>query len=307
MKIWYSPYVLKSYSSLNRLGAREKEGFLIKVQTDEFEAGYADCCPVEIFGDESWQQQIKNLKDRQLNALLKQSLYFAKIDGRAREEKESLFGNKKIKSHYTCNYIEELTQRKLEELTSFGFSTIKIKMGRNVTNEARSFLALVDMAKERFRWRLDFNGQGAKEFLSLMPKDVISQIELIEDPESYNLKSWEKIKSNYGVSIYSDKNQENLWPVVIKPARQNIHARTQDIITNSMDHPVGQSFAYWQAQEDVTSLGKQSRDYGLCTGHLFEPNDFFKELSFYTPYFKPSEGYGVGFESLLKKQQWIAL
>ena len=66
MKLWIAPYG----------ASKQSDGFLIKFQSDDFRAGYADCRPWPVFQDATVEQHIELLKNRKLNALLKRSIFF---------------------------------------------------------------------------------------------------------------------------------------------------------------------------------------------------------------------------------------
>ncbi len=313
MKIWISPYQV-SYANV---------GFLIKIQSKEFQNGYADCRPWNIFNDATVDQQIQRLKERKLNSLLKRSIFFAHIDGVAREEKRSLWSPKtRLRSHYTLFDFESLRGEDfLLEVREKGFRTLKLKVGRDLNKEVPVCLTLAE--KKLFRLRLDFNGVDAEPFLKKMSSLFLSQVDLIEDPGLYSESRWRNLENTYGVRIALDQaldqapNQPNMeerkdsigrtFPKIIKPARENNLARTQDVITNSLDHPVGQAFAALQAQESVHRLGRQPRDYGLQSAHLFQRTPYFEQMSTNSAYFLPIPGTGIGFDNLLEEEPWTGL
>jgi o-succinylbenzoate synthase len=320
-RLWYSPYILFPRTALNKkTKSHSRPGFLLKLQTEDFEAGYADCHPWKIFGDEPLSTLLRRLKEGKFTALLERSLFFAQLDGHARAENRSLFDKKiKIRSHYTWSWpLEALSVSKLNKIREKKYSTIKLKMAGSVNAQVRALQALpLDVWKE-FRWRLDFNGVGGEKLLSRMPKEFIECIDFVEDPEPYSLQRWKKIESQFAVSTAFDQPSmvvANRSPYpnvyeglrIIKPARQMWLARDGDVITNSMDHPVGQSFAFWQAQESVRQNKIGLGDCGLKTSHLFKSNAFFQEIFSEGPYFKPSDGTGVGFDHLLKRKKWLPL
>lgn len=300
MKLWIAPY--------------RDEGFLIKLQTKDFSAGYADCRPWPLFGDGNIQSQINTLKQRRLNPLLKRSLFFAHIDGVAREEKKSLWNkNIRLRSHYTVLDIQQLkSEFLLENVRAQGFRTLKLKVGFNIEQEVPICLRLAE--KNWFRIRLDFNGRStSKNFLQRMGALFLSQVEFIEDPEPYEEQRWRAIETSYSVKLAVDQSAARDQKVskqrikIIKPARENNLARMQDVITNSLDHPVGQAFAALQAQKSVEKLNRQSKDFGLQSAHLFPKNAYFSEMSTKDAFFRPISGSGIGFDDLLKRESWIPL
>jgi O-succinylbenzoate synthase len=305
-RLWYSPYKLQPLAALNRkTSSAPREGFLIRIQTEDFEAGYADCHPWKMFGDESPKELLQRLRQGRFTPLLERSLFFAQLDGLAREQQASIFDEKiKIKSHYTWTApLSSFSSQQIEKIRGQKFSTIKIK----ATGKDEMSLDLW----KKFKWRIDFNGQGGEKFLQSVSPALLKRVDLIEDPEPYNLKKWNRLSKEYSVEIAYDQPPKGSGTYsgtrVIKPARQGTLARAGDIITNSMDHPVGQGFAFWQAQESVRKLGQPLRECGLKTAHLFKSTDFFDEIYSEGPFFKPSSGTGVGFDDLLARLKWLPL
>ncbi len=308
MKIWYSPYKLTPIAALNRFKKNTRAGFLIKIQTRSIEAGYADCHPLLEFGDPNINTLLRQYSQ---SPLLERSIQLARIDGRAREDKKSLFSRQKIKSHYTCADIHSLNAKTIDQIRRRGFTTIKIKVGAAPEREALYLNTTV--RNPSLRWRFDANGAGGDRFLSHLDDVHLANTEFIEDPLPFREEQWTALENKYNVQCAFDRplsaggNRNYKGIRVIKPAREKTRFRRRDIITNSMDHPVGQSFAFWAAQVAVARWGEQPVDFGLMTSHLFRSNEFFNQIASPDCYFRPSEGYGVGFDHLLKRQKWIAL
>lgn len=307
MKLWIAPYG----------ASKQSDGFLIKFQSDDFRAGYADCRPWPVFQDPTVEQHIELLKNRKLIALLKRSIFFAHIDGVAREEKRSLWPKQvRLRSHYTLLDLAHLSSDDLlQKIREQGFRTLKLKVGRDLAKEIPLCLRLAE--KNWFRLRLDFNGIDAEPFLKKMSSLFLSQVDLVEDPGVFNQTQWQRLESKYGIKTALDQamglNTKSAmegkarFAKIIKPARESQFARAQDVITNSLDHPVGQAFAALQAQHCVERLGQQTRDYGLQSAHLFEPNSYFAQMSTDTAYFQAIPGTGIGFDDLLEREPWIAI
>lgn len=307
MKLWIAPYGV----------SKKPDGFLIKLQSREFRAGYADCRPWPVFKDVSVEQHIEMLEQRKLNALLKRSVFFAHIDGVAREEKRSLWPKHvRLRSHFTFIDVAQLSSDDLlQKIREQGFRTLKLKVGRDLSKEIPLCLRLAE--KNWFRLRLDFNGVDAEPFLKQMSSLFLSQVELIEDPGAFNATQWLMLQKKYGIKTALDqasghntksaREEKSRFAKIIKPARENQLARAQDVISNSLDHPVGQCFAALQAQHSVQRLGQQTRDYGLQSAHLFEPNAYFSQMSTQTAYFQPIPGTGIGFDDLLEREPWTEI
>ncbi|MBY0386342.1 hypothetical protein K2X05_14385 [bacterium] len=300
MKLWIAPY--------------REEGFLIKLQSKDFSAGYADCRPWALFGDGTVKSQIDKLKNRRLSSLLKRSLFFAHIDGVAREQKKSLWNqNLSLRSHYTVLDINQLkSEDLLERIRAKGFRTLKLKVGFNIEQELSLCHKLAE--KNWFRLRLDFNGRSTSpHFLQRMGSLFLSQIDFIEDPAMYDEQRWKQLEVSHSVKLAVDQAAEPHQTIsrhrikIIKPARENNLARAQDVITNSLDHPVGQAFAALQAQKSVEKLNRQYKDFGLQSAHLFSASSYFSEMSTQDAFFRAIPGYGIGFDDLLEGESWIPL
>lgn len=303
MNISISPYILKSFKALNRTGLVQREGFLLRVSDEGYEAGYADCCPLAMFGDLIVSEQIQRLRSGHVTPLLERSLFFARIDGLAREKKQTLFSEASVRSHYTCVDINELTPDRMAELSANGFRTVKIKVAKDLISFQKMFLQVLgDCSK--IRWRLDFNGTGGAEFLNMLPVESYNKIDLVEDPIPFNFEKWAELEEKTGIPLAADQFPQEYRRRVIKPARDSFVYNSGDIITNSMDHPVGQSFAFWYAQQNPTA---NETEHGLCTSHLFESDPFNLEIKTESCFFQPSDGYGVGFNDLLRKRDWVDL
>jgi O-succinylbenzoate synthase len=103
--------------------------------------------------------------------------------------------------------------------------------------------------------------------------------------------------------------------MVIKPAIDEpfllaeaaIAHRQKVVLTSYMDHPLGQTFAAWEAAR----LGLQFLGLpGLCglqTHHLFEPDAFTECLGPWSPDFTAPAGNGLGFDDLLDALPWTRL
>lgn len=312
MKIWISPYELFPLASLNRFQQKTRKGFLLKIQTSSLEAGYADCHPLVEFGDDTVEALLKKVRSQKKSSLFERSIALAKIDGRAREEKRSLFSKTPIKSHYTCSDIRKLSTKSVEQWMERGFTTVKLKVGKNPKAESLHLQSQHSRSLP-IRFRFDANSGTGDQFLSGLDDDYLEKTEFIEDPLPFDLKKWSALSKAFSVACAFDApkraktDQVYKGIRIIKPVRQSLTPKKSDVITNSMDHPVGQSFAFLAAQKAVDKWGKQPKDFGLITAHLFKSNPFFKEIATSSPYFKASEGYGIGFNQLLEGQKWISL
>ena len=79
------------------------------------------------------------------------------------------------------------------------------------------------------------------------------------------------------------------------------------ILTSYMDHPIGQTFAAWEAARLELQFPGLVGLCGLQTHHLFEPNEFSEALGPWSPDFTPPAGTGLGFDDFLDAQPWTRL
>jgi o-succinylbenzoate synthase len=314
MRIWYSPYELYPIKVLNRFQQTGRIGFLLKIQTKDIAAGYADCHPIAEFGDGNSKILLEKLRAKKWTPLLKRSIHLAEVDGKAREEQKSLFlSDVPIRSHFTCSDIADIHAENIVHWKEQGFLTVKLKVGRNIDLETTVLNRLANSVRDSVRWRFDVNGGDGKKFLKLLRQDFSPQIDFLEDPMPFNAQEWQRWSAEHDVRFAFDHpigaSKRSIFKGirVLKPAREGIMPRKVDVITNSMDHPVGQSFAYWAAQTAVKKFRGQTTDYGLQTNHLFKRNVFFDEIKPKGIFFSPSAGYGVGFNELLESVTWLTV
>ena len=76
------------------------------------------------------------------------------------------------------------------------------------------------------------------------------------------------------------------------------------VLTGYMDHPVGQTFAAWEAARLGLQFPGLVGICGLQTHHLFEPDAFTEMLGPWSPKFQIPEGNGLGFDDLLDELPW---
>ena len=103
--------------------------------------------------------------------------------------------------------------------------------------------------------------------------------------------------------------------MVIKPAIDEpfllaeaaLHHRQRVVLTSYMDHPVGQTFAAWEAARLGLQFPGLPGVCGLQTHHLFEPDEFTEMLGPWSPAFQVPAGYGLGFDDLLEALPWTRL
>ena len=99
-------------------------------------------------------------------------------------------------------------------------------------------------------------------------------------------------------------------PVIDEPfllAEAALLHRQRVVLTSYMDHPLGQTFAAWEAARLELQFPGLVGLCGLQTHHLFEPDAFSEMLGPWSPKFQAPEGHGLGFDDLLHAQPWTRL
>ncbi|MFK7910405.1 MAG: hypothetical protein AB8F34_07355 [Akkermansiaceae bacterium] len=308
-------YTLVSCSALNSRSDRlEHHGALIRVGESDF--GYGCIHPWPELGDLDLQQTLQCLKNGEVTPLIRQAMHCAERDADARRAGVSLFEGVQVPmSHATVKFDAE----SFSEAKAAGFTTVKVKLGRNLTAESEQMMSLAKAFPD-FRWRLDFNHTRSlaevEGFLQALGGEFCKKIDFMEDawsegdqPEGHLL----------GVPLAVDRgvetNAENFPVSVVKPACNEVDAILQRaqtsgskvVFTSYMDHPVGQSYAAWQAGVAASHFSSVVDTCGLITHGLFEPNAFTECLGTPSPQFNPATGTGLGFDDLLAELEWTPL
>jgi o-succinylbenzoate synthase len=251
---------------------------------------------------------------------VKRAIRCAEFDRTARSFEHSLFEEMEVpESHATLSVMRAEGVARAAEA---GFSTIKLKTGRNPEVEIR-FLDEMSAGHPQLKWRLDFNEalepEAAIAFLSGLKERTRAALDFVEDPCPYSEAAWRTVFRETRVNLAVDREAAPLssaaQAMVIKPAIDEpfllaeaaLQNRQRVILTSYMDHPLGQTFAAWEAAR----LGLQFPGLiGLCglqTHHLFEPDEFTEMLGPWSPVFQPPAGFGLGFDDLLEALPWTRL
>lgn len=319
MKIEYSPYILQALSPLNaRMQSTEHEGALLKVTFHDGIMGYADCHPWPELGDCSLTKQLGLLSQKKTTPLLRCSLQFARLDGEAREQALSLLASKPLpNSHFLIVDLFAWTAQGIAELKEKGYSHIKIKLGRQLSQEINLLLKL--FSGTSFKLRLDFNEKlSFEEFKAFLQAiaPLKSAIDFIEDPFPFHSAQWKWIQEEEGVALACDRQvasalqePESASYFIFKPA---IHSEElwkyapaeKIIMTSYLDHPLGQIAATLQTSNiDPKCL----QVHGLLSHHVYQPNQFSQPLSWEGPRFLAPSGTGFGYDNELEQLEWKAI
>nr|WP_281375588.1 enolase C-terminal domain-like protein [Haloferula luteola] len=223
------------------------------------------------------------------------------------------------KSHATLPWQDD---RILESAVSKGFDRIKMKVGRDRAAEQRY---LIEAAAKfpNLRWRLDanetFEPAEAESFLLGLPEEFRWKIDFVEDPCPYAESTWSALKSRCGVPLAVDREAAPVSSaaqvMVVKPASDEpwllaeaaVSMGQQVIVTSSMEHPLGQCAAAWEAAKLNVQFPGLVGVCGLQTHHLFTPCPFSERLGRWSPEFQSPGGTGLGFDDLLERLPWKKL
>lgn len=295
MKIWLSPYDLKTKTGSSR------PGYLLKVQEDQQEAGYSDLFVWPELGDPSFEEIPKLLNSQTKPPVVQRSLELALIDARARSSQVSLTQGLRLKNHYLMSSVPEQWLQELEQAFAQGFEKVKIKVGRDPSNEIPSLLKLKSLFQSEKVLRLDFNGRATEEYLqSIQP--LTSVIDFVEDPSKEPL-----LWGDFGWSWAFDRPGVDQKAVsydfrIIKPAIQSdaIEDGKPPIFTSYLGHPVGIAHSLVAA----AAWGPQTFDYGLMSQNYYEPTPFHQHLQTEGPWLQCPSDVGIGFSDLLEQQRW---
>ncbi|AFY00235.1 o-succinylbenzoate synthase MenC [Bdellovibrio bacteriovorus] len=326
IKISYSPYTLKPVQSLNAAtAATAREGILLKVEWNDGLYGFADLHPWPELGDLSLEEQLSDLRMGRMTTQIEQSIWLARRDALLRKEKKHVFdGGEKVKNNYLLSHFQDLKPGFLDGLKNEGYTTVKVKMGRDLQKEADM---LTHIAASGMRMRLDFNALGSwqtfEKFMVNLPLTVRPLIEYVEDPFPFDFHAWGEARKLAKIAL---DNQYDKVPwgkiasapfdvIVIKPAKTDVDKAVAQCqkwnlklaVTSYMDHPVGVVHAVGVAMELKDKYGDMILESGCLTHRLYQMDSFAAELSTQGPYLLKNKGTGVGFDKLLKDLTWYQL
>lgn len=324
IKIAYSPYTLKTQNSLNALAPVDaRDGMLLKIQwPDDDRTGYADLHPWPELGDASLEAQMSDLRLGKMSPQIEQSVWLADRDAKLRQEKKSIFEvGHTVKNNFIITDFTLATEAYLNQLRENNFTTLKIKVGRNLKGEAN----FVNRAAEcGFLMRLDFNGAGSPETFRCFVQDLDPRtrtcIEYVEDPMPFEEKDWIDARRLLPLALdnqfsrvdWGSIRQAPFDVLVVKPAKMDIPRALQlcelfslrATVTSYMDHPVGMMHALSVAMSMKKDRPEMFNDSGCMTHNLFQKDNFSAQIPTLGPFVTRNSGTGIGFDSLLESQKW---
>ncbi|UXR64912.1 hypothetical protein EZJ49_01435 [Bdellovibrio bacteriovorus] len=326
IKIFTSPYSLKPVGLLSAVAnVTARQGALFKVEWSDGHMGYADLHPWPELGDLSLQEQLEDLRMGRMTAQVEQSIWMARRDAVLRKQKKNIFdAGEKIRNNYLLSNYQDLKPGFLDELKKQGFTTVKVKMGRDLQQEA---VALTHIAAAGLRMRLDFNAVGSwqifEKFMTGLPPAVRVLIEYVEDPFPFDFHAWNEARKLCKIALDNqyDKVPWGKLPsaafdvLVIKPAKTDVdkavaHCQKWNLkmtVTSYMDHPVGMLHALGVAMDLKKQYGDMILEAGCLTYRLFQMESFGAEINTQGPYLLKTKGLGIGFDRLLEALPWQPL
>jgi O-succinylbenzoate synthase len=326
IKCWTSKYELIPWGPIGAVAeGKPREGALLKVQWPNGLVGYADIFPWPEHGDAPIDDQIIALARGKVSTLVEQSMWLAKKDAQMRKLLKNAFaGAAKVKNHYLISDYTKFTDANMTDLRSSGFTTVKVKVGRNVDEEAKFIVRI--LRQNPITVRLDFNAKvdfsQFERFMSHLGSAERAKIEFVEDPLPWDLESWTEAAKFAPLAMdmeYEKLDWEKLTGrppftvLVLKPARQDVEKALRWInryalkivVSSSMDHPVGVAHACAQAAELKKFYPNTLLDCGCLTLKSYRPNDFNNRFQTTGPFVKEIPGTGIGFNELLEGQLWV--
>ncbi len=302
---------------------RERKGFIVKLKRNKY-VGYGEVTPLPEFGSESFEQDEKAIKNFNFNLQIKPNNFIQSLDRNLQDFSHlpafrhgieqallNLFcseANISLNEVLNCsskNSIKvngiigilkpEETVTKALELVKSGFSTIKLKVGRNDFDEDFECLSATRAALGNdIRIRIDVNGKWeAKEAIINSNRLMDLNLEFIEQPVN-NFLSFKKLSFKTNIPLSVDESVRNfddaikfiesnsVKAIVLKPmllggiintlriieAAEKQHLKV--IISSSFETSLGRSLAIFAA-----STVKGEIAHGLDTARFLR-TDLYK-------------------------------
>lgn len=328
IKFWYYKYELEPVSELSSMaGSAKRKGALIKVQWPNGKMGYGDLFPWPEFGDVDIDTQLAAIAQGRLTKIAEQTIWLAKKDADSRSRGVNIFaGIGKVKNHYLVNDLAKLTDNAIANLRSSGFTTLKIKVGKNLEEEAATISRLV--RQNPLLVRLDFNAKidlvAYRKFMNSLDITDRAKIEFVEDPVPWDLKTWTEAATFAPLAMDQEFDKVK-WDditgrppfkiLIMKPARRDVEKdlkiaekhELKVVVTSSLDHPVGIAHACNIAAEIKKASPSILLDCGCLSLRAYRFSEFFLRILTTGPFFTGVNGTGIGFDDLLQRVEWTPI
>ncbi len=329
IKFFYHKYQLVPKFALSAVAKDlSRDGALFKIQWSGDLIGYGDLFPWPEFGDDPLERQLEQLKKGRISRLMEQTIWLAKKDAQFRKDKVSgLVNTATIKNHLVIPDFTKLSDVILQDYKKQGFTTLKLKVGRDIDQECK-WIEKIVRKHPYFTFRLDFNAvpdsNPFQRMLGRLSPSVKNRIEYVEDPFPYDYKNWMEVSKLMPLALDFEfdkvdwdeiKGSPPFKVLIIKPARNDVQRhleiaqkyKLRFVVTSSMDHPVGMAHAMLVAGEVKKLYPAKLLECGGLSQHVYWPNEFTKEMVIKGPCLVQIKGHGIGFDELFKKTEWVAL
>jgi o-succinylbenzoate synthase len=303
----------------------ERNGFIIKLFDDEENEGIGDCCPFPEFGSETIQDAEEALTDIKLNIKIKEDKIekcitenlkkFDKLPTLSHGLEQALINlickikkvtidellNLKLKRKINVNAAigflsQDESVNEARRFVSEGFSTIKLKVGReNFNDDLLVVKSVREVAGDNIQIRVDPNGKWSlNEAVQNLIKLVQFNIEYVEQPLN-ELNGFAELSKLSNVPIAPDESVRSIEDakrfidggsvsfIILKPmllggliptlkiiriAETN---KITPVITSSFESAIGRTNAIIAA-----ATVKSNVAHGLAVNNYFE-NDLVKD------------------------------
>lgn len=326
INISFFQYQLLPRQALNAVtSVQPRSGALLRVKWSDGRCGYADLHPWPELGDISLQEQLTDLRRSKISTQVEQSIWLASQDAHLRSEKKSIFDmGANVPNNFLIADAGNFSRSEIEQLKEKKFTTVKLKVGRNLSAESKIVHQLADAG---FKLRLDFNGVATwttfENFFKQFSSRVLQQIDYVEDPFPYSTELWQRGQKIVPLALDRDEGLVNWESVdslpfshlILKPAITDVDksvARAKKhglklTVTSYMDHPVGVLSALGVAISLNSKYPHLMNEAGCMTHSLYQFDPFQAELDAEGPLLLGSKGTGVGFDHLLEQLPWQSL
>ena len=328
IKFAYHKYNLVPVAPIGALATNgTRQGALFRIMWPDGGVGYADLFPWPEVGDHEIDIHIEALERGKISLLLEQTIWLARKDAEARTDHRSLFATgARVKNHFLINDYTKFSDSTMKDIKSAGFTTIKVKCGRDFNEEA-GFVSRFIRQNPGFLVRLDFNAKASfaefERFLSHFHTVERAKIEFIEDPMPLDFEAWTEARKLIAIAadfefekLDASKAEAAFFDILIlKPARTDIDSAMKLIdrwglkmcVTSSLDHPVGVAHACAVASRLKKFYPNRLLDCGCLSLKSYQPNDFTNSMFVQGPYLTGIPGTGIGFDDLFKRIEWTPI
>ena len=327
MKFSYVKYLLNPIAELNSLSNQNpRQGALLKIEWPGALIGYSDLHPWPELGDIPLEKQLDDLSKGKISIQLEQSIWLARRDALARKADISLWSQvPRIKNNFLISDVSKAGEDVLDQARQSGFSTIKMKAGKDFEREMQ--FALRVLKNGNFMLRIDCNGslhwQDFETFFSGVEKSYRARLDYVEDPFPYEEQIYReaRVLTRVAVDRYFSKinfDQKEAPPVdqlILKPAIQDVEKFMIQVnkwnipvtVTSYMDHPVGMVHAAILAGELKKNNEQLIGTSGCLHNHLYQKDVYQADMVIQGPYLQKVGGKGIGFDFRFHQEAWVPL